>query len=146
MRFRRCHKDADTFTTDLGVGFDYRAGQLFFSVARRQDKPDEPGATYDFIIGSPDQQTDPDYYRRLAELEKQFQKKHPIKRYIETETGPPSVVIRFPFNPRVVLEKNGFKALIETVNIAPGSIVGYSVYIDDERREVPGRVSPRARH
>lgn len=136
-------KMPDTFTTDLGVGFDgLEPGNYFFSVAA-VDKTNQMSrvTTYDFIIGSPDQQTDPDYYRRLAELEKQFQKKHPIKRYIETATRPPSVVIRFPFNPRVVLEKNGFKALIETVNIAPGSIVGYSVYIDDERRDVPGRVN-----
>ncbi len=136
-------KMPDTFTTDLGVVFNgLEPGNYFFSVAA-VDKTNQLSrvTTYDFIIGSPDLLVDPDYYRRLAELEKQFQKKNPVKRYVEADTRPPAVVIRFPFNPRAVFEKQSFKALIETVNIAPGSIVGYSVYIDDERREVPGRVN-----
>jgi hypothetical protein len=138
-------KMPDTFTTEPGIQFDnLDMGSYFFSVAA-VDKTNQLSrvTTYDFIIGSPDQEMNADYYRRLAELEKEFQKKHPVKRLTapETVTGPPSVAITFPFDPRTVYERSGFKAIIRTGNIPPGSIVGYAVYIDDERREVPGRVN-----
>jgi hypothetical protein len=138
-------KMPDTFTTEPAIQFDnLEMGNYFFSVAA-VDKTNQLSrvTTYDFIIGSPDQEMNADYYRRLAELEKDFMKKNPIKRQAapEAPAGPPSVVISFPFDTRKVFDKAGFKAIIQTGNISRGSIVGYSVYIDDERRDLPGRVN-----
>jgi hypothetical protein len=138
-------KMPDTFTTNPAIQFDnLDMGNYFFSVAA-VDKTNQLSrvTTYDFIIGSPDQEMNADHYRRLAEQEKEFMKKHPIKRQEAPGpvTGLPSVVIRFPFDTKKIFDKSGFKAIIQTGNIAPGAIVGYSVYMDDEQRDVPGRVN-----
>ena len=135
----------DTFTTESKVQFDnLKMGNYFFSVAA-VDKANQMSrvTTYDFIIGGPDQEKNADYNRHLAELEKDFMKKNPVKRLVAPgrEAGPPSVAITFPFDTRKPYDRSGFKAIIQANNVAHRSVVGYAVYIDDVRREVPGRVN-----
>lgn len=130
----------DHFTTDFKTQFDdLDEGYYFFSVAA-VDKTNQLSkvATYDFVIG-PAGQVDPDYYRRIAEEQKKFQK----RQIFEKEGAPPepTVVIRFPFDERKSYDRNAFKALIVANNIKAESILGYSVYIDEKNREIPDRIN-----
>ncbi len=134
----------DQFTTNLKTEFsEIEEGNYFFTVAA-VDKTNQLGrvTTYDFIIGPPDRVVDPDYYKRIAEQEKKFQKDYETysryqRRFQETGiTGiarAPGVMIQFPFDIRKAYAKDSFKAIIIPGNIAPGSIVGYSVFINDDR-------------
>ncbi len=147
----------DLFTTDLNARFDdLEEGTYFFSVAA-VDKTNQFSrvATYDFIIGSPDRVIDPDYYRRLAEEERRFLKQErfafkpvtpdrtdvPVRPDVPAGARGPSVSIRFPFDPRDVVDRGSFRALIIPAGIGPESIMGYSVYVDERERPVPRRIT-----
>jgi len=142
----------DQFTTDVKAEFsDLEEGNYFFSVAA-VDKTNQVSrvSTYDFIIGPPDRVIDPDYYKRIAEEEKKFQKYFEKNfQYREKYVGPaiaraPGVMIQFPFDVRKTYGKDSFKAVIVST-LPPQSIVGYSVFIDDDKI-VPGdRVNHKGR-
>jgi len=69
-------KMPDAFTTDLRAAFSgLEEGNYFFSVAA-VDRANQISrvSTYDFIVGPPDRVVDPDYYKRIAKLEKDFLK------------------------------------------------------------------------
>ena len=51
------------------------------------------------------------------------------------------MAVRFPFDAREVVERRSFQALIVANNINPGSILGYSVYVDGKERDVPRRIT-----
>ena len=135
----------DQFTTDLSAQFnDLEEGNYFFSVAA-VDKTNQYSrlSTYDFIIGRPDRVVDPEYYKRIAEEERRFQRIRPYQRGFEggEAAGPPSVAIQFPFDIRKAFDGDSFKALIVPRNISPESIRGYSLYMDDEKQEGPDRIN-----
>lgn len=132
-------KMPDQFTTEPKAQFSVlEEGNYFFSVAA-VDKTNQVSrvSTYDFIIGAPDRVIDPDYYKRIAEEEKKFQKRNQFqyqKGYQEPGIArAPGVIIQFPFDTRKVFDKDSFKAIIRANNINAGSIQGYSVFIGDER-------------
>ncbi|MBN2079220.1 MAG: hypothetical protein JW838_09655 [Spirochaetes bacterium] len=137
------------FTTDMSMRFDdLEEGTYFFTVAA-VDKTNQFSrvSTYDFMIGPPDGVIDPDYYRRIAEEESRFLKRGrpapvPVPDGSELARAP-SVAIRFPFDPREIVDRRSFRALIVPHNIGPGSILGYSVYVDGTERPVPRRVTHR---
>jgi hypothetical protein len=138
-------KMPDQFTTDLKMEFNgLEEGNYFFSVAA-VDKTNQISrvSTYDFIIGAPDRVIDPEYYKRIAEEEKKFQKYNQFRMEYEKE-GPaqaPVVMIQFPFDVRKAIDKGSFKAIIVANNIRPESILGYSIYIDDAKQEFSDRVN-----
>ncbi|MBN2159696.1 MAG: exo-alpha-sialidase [Spirochaetes bacterium] len=128
----------DTFTTDMNMRFkDLEDGNYFFSVAA-VDKTNQFSrvSTYDFIIGAPDRVVDPDYYKRIAEEEKKFQKyyRERVQREREALAFAPAVYIQFPFDPRKDYDRGSFKAIIVTKNIRPESVIGYSVYINKDKQ------------
>ncbi len=138
-------KMPDQFTTDLKTEFSgIEEGNYFFSVAA-VDKTNQISriSTYDFIIGAPDGIVDPEYYKRIAEEEKKFQKnyekyhqKYYRDRGVYEETyiaRAPGVMIQFPFDVRKTFSRDSFKAIIVANNIRRESIVGYSIFIDDDR-------------
>jgi hypothetical protein len=140
-------KMPDQFTTDMKMDFkNLEEGNYFFSVAAI-DKTNQISrvSTYDFIIGAPDRVIDPEYYKKLAEEEKKFQKYYQFKQEYKKEgfaqVQAPMVFVQFPFDVRKAFNKGSFKALIVANNIRPESIQGYSVYIDDEQHELPDRVN-----
>jgi len=140
-------KMPDQFTTDLKMEFTgLEEGNYFFSVAA-VDKTNQISrvSTYDFIIGAPDRVIDPDYYKRLAEEEKKFQKYNQFRMEYKKEglAQAPVVMIQFPFDVRNAFDKSSFKALIVSNNIRPESILGYSVYIDDAKQEFSDRVNQK---
>jgi len=134
-------KMPDQFTTELKTAFnDIEDGNYFFTVAA-VDKTNQISrvSTYDFIIGPLDRAVDPEYFKRIAEEEKKFQKYYRQHFRFLREYGTPviastpGVMIQFPFDARRVFAGNSFKAIIVPANIRPESIVGYSVFIDDDR-------------
>ncbi len=150
-------KMPDQFTTDLKAEFrDLEEGNYFFNVAA-VDKTNQVSriSTYDFIIGAPDRVIDPEYYKRIAEEEKKFQKyfekyyrfqrKDDQRKYEGTAIArAPWVMIQFPFDVRKVFAKDSFKAIV-ACNIPPQSVVGYSVFIDDEMNQPADRVNHKGR-
>lgn len=139
------------FTTRTTMSFsDLEEGTYFFTVAAI-DKTNQVSrvSTYDFIIGPPDSVIDPEYYQRIAEEESRFLKRfRPVPGPRPAPDGAvaargPSVAIQFPFDPRKVVERRSFRALIVPRNVGPGTMLGYSVYIDGEERPVPRRVTHR---
>ncbi len=138
-------KMPETFTTDLRTVFSgLEEGNYFFSVAAI-DKTNQVSrvSTYDFIIGPPDRVIDPEYYKRIAEEEKKFQKMNRYRKQPEPEFAGavPMVAIRFPFDPRKPYDKRSFRAVIVASNIPAGSLLGYSLYVDDEKRAGPDRIN-----
>jgi hypothetical protein len=140
-------KMPDRFTTDLKMQFnDLENGNYFFSVAA-VDKTNQFSrvSTYDFIIGAPDRVVDPDYYKRLAEQEKKFQKYYRYRVQPEREAMAlnPVVFIQFPFDVRKAYDRGSFRAIIVTKNVRPESIVGYSVYIDTTKQAMSDRINQK---
>jgi hypothetical protein len=140
-------KMPDQFTTDMKMDFkDLEEGTYFFSVAAI-DKTNQISrvSTYDFIIGAPDRVIDPEYYKKLAEEEKKFQKFNRFKMEYRSEglaqAQAPFVRIRFPFDIRSAFDKGSFKAFIVANHIRPDSILGYSLYIGDKKRELQDSVN-----
>jgi hypothetical protein len=137
----------DQFTTDMKMEFNnLEEGTYFFSVAAI-DKTNQISrvSTYDFIIGAPDRVVDPEYYKKIAEEEKKFQKENRFKMEYKreglAEAQVPAAWIRFPFNVRRAFDKGSFKAHIVANHIRPESILGYSVYIGDKKPELPDSVN-----
>jgi hypothetical protein len=133
------------FTMDTDVQFKgLPEGNYFFSVAA-VDKSNRVGrvATYDFIVGAG--RTGPDYYKKIAEAEKRFEKRY---EYIRPPVSgavarAPYVLIRFPFNTRKPYGKGSFKAIIICRNISPDLIAGYSVYVGGEKRKISDLINTR---
>jgi hypothetical protein len=137
----------DQFTTDMKMQFDsLEEGTYFFSVAA-VDKTNQYSrvSTYDFMVGQEDRVIDPEYYKRLAEEEKKFQKYNEYRKEYQKEyrkeAPAPAVAIQFPFDSRKTFDKKSFKAIIIADNIRRESILGYSIYIDDEKREVADHIN-----
>lgn len=139
-------KMPETFTTQKTAQFpDLPEGEYFFSLAA-VDKANQFSriATYDFTVGKVDRVKDPDYYKRLAEEEKQLQKKRFIGTEGEKKASPvavPFVFVSFPFDRRQPFEGDSFNAVIQVRNIPAGSIEGYAVYIGRQKRSLPFAVN-----
>jgi hypothetical protein len=133
------------FTTDADIRFKgLTEGNYFFSVAA-VDRSNQVGrvATYDFIVGAG--RTGPDYYKKIAEAEKRFEKRYEYIRppVSEAVVRTPYVFIRFPFDIRKPYGKESFKALIISRNIPSDRIAGYSVYVGEEKREISDLINMR---
>ena len=136
-------KAPDQFTRDIKAQFNnLEEGNYFFNVAA-VDKTNQTSrvSSYAFIVGS---SADPDFYKRIAIQEEKFEKRQYDLGYEKGHiVQAPAVTIQFPFDTRTEYGKDSFKAVIVSSNINPGSIAGYSVYIDRERQEVSDRVNTK---
>lgn len=112
----------DNFITDFEMKFDNLAKGEYYFTLRAVDKLNQQSKErkYNFII------------TREGGIELVS------RREVSKISG---LEINFPFDASKAYASDEFRALIVTRNIPPESIAGYSVYINNTKREVPERIN-----
>ncbi len=135
----------DTFTTDFEVSFkDLPEGRYFFRLAAvdKTNHLSQP-STYDIVVGKAEE-LDTELLKKIAKEEKYIPEKEKEEAIRMPRRPLPSAFITFPFVTSRPFDKNGFRALIVTRNIAKESILGYSVFIDRTRKDFPPGITTKS--